>query len=205
MDLIDFVMFVQGMIMMLLFGLLMMERILKFHYGDRRKRAFFIDLRISKWITLDKARKRFTFRDLIFFWDQNYERNECCVYDTRCVSAMRIQITKKHFFGSPETIEREEEQVYPLSPEIAKHELYYWPESTEFKNNFNTKIIKDIILSTQKDTLMLIIIAIGVTAALVLWNHQQLSGMQNQLDAMGQYMVGINNNLTHVPVVVRNP
>jgi len=179
---------VQGVIIFMLLGLLFKERIMKLHYQDRRKRAIFVNLRIHRFVTLDEARKFFSFRGLLYSWDSEFERNECSIYDTNCTAPMQI---------GTETVD----VVQPLSPEVARYKLFYWPESTEFKNSYHNQLFKAMMLAMKGDILMYILIAAAAAAAIALYDYTKIAALQDQLNAIGRMLISINQSIPQIPPI----
>ncbi len=104
------------------------EQILTFQLGIRRKTVIFIDLRQKIRVTLTRDCKTFEYRNKIYIWNQDREKNNACIYDSRNVEPLRI--------------------------EMSEERCLYWCDSSEYHTNLKNTLLETLMMLKSKDTII---------------------------------------------------
>jgi hypothetical protein len=117
------------------------EAILTFQLGIRRKTAVFMDIRISKRVTLDLGLKTFSYQGNVYNWSMAYEKNGACVYVLNNAEAMDVKLDNE--------------------------KCSYWCDTNEYHTNLKNKLLETLMMLKAKDAIINLLIIVLILVAIV--------------------------------------
>ncbi len=150
--------------------------ILNFILGIRRKRAIFIDIRSSIFLTLSDDLKTFEYMGKVFVWNFQKELNGVCFYRTDNSEALDMTI------------------------DVDK--CRYWCDSNEYHTNLKNKLLETMMMLRNKDTIiMFLIIGIIVGVATIGLVYIQTNAIKESINVVQNtlYVMNQTNNAAIIP------
>jgi len=146
METISFLIIIAQMLIIIWLGFMTFkDQIMNLMLGIRRKKAIFLDLRQSKYITLSKDLKTFEMYGKTFVWNFTKELNGCC------------------FFRS--------DMAESIDTLLEKDKCKYWCDSNEYHTNLKNKMLETLMMLKGKDQIIMLLFVVllvsGATLALM--------------------------------------
>ncbi len=163
--------------MLMIIGLCVMnfkDQLLNFMLGIRRKRAIFIDLRLSKYVTLSVDLKSFEMFGKTFVWNFTKELNGCC------------------FFRS--------DMVEPVEMSIDVEKCKYWCDSNEYHTNLKNKLLETLMMLKNKDMIINMLMIVAVICFIILaLLYFRTNGINESLDTIQNNINALNQTIRPAP------
>lgn len=153
------------------------DQILNFVLGIRRKRAVFLDIRKSMFITLSKDLKSFEAFNRVFIWNFNKELNGCSFYRS--------------------------DNSEPLAIELEVEKCRYWCDSNEYHTNLKNKLLETMMMLKNKDQIIImLIISIFISLAVLALVYFKTGSIQDSLNNIQNSISVINQSSQDMKMVI---